>query len=247
MQYKNVYSKIHKDQFELNSSIYKKSFFGEKKEINSLNFRSNEFKDVHEGKHILFSGCSVTSGVGLLEEEIWAKLLYNKISENEKCSGYFNLGVAASSLCDQVINMFKYFNLYGNPDVIFFMLPDGGRFYSYEINSKEINHAFVEDKYIDFVFFLYSQYYFMLQSYCISNNIKLFSITYLTKTQKYFEKKFKTFYNIDFQDMTNFVFNEIEINKNLKYLDIARDNMHYGSAYHKYWANHMFNLYKRDI
>jgi hypothetical protein len=244
MKYKNVYSKVHRNQFELiNSSNYKKNFFGEEKEINSYGFRSEEFKNAHRGKHILFSGCSVTSGVGLLQEEMWAKKTYNKILEKEKCSGYFNIGIGASGLCDQVSNMFKYFNIYGNPDIIFFMIPDGGRFYHYEESSDQISHSFIEDEYKNFIFFLYTQYYLMLESYCKSNNIKLFSFSYVSKTQKYFEKKFKTFYSIDFKDMTDFVFNYAENNRGTNYLTKARDDMHYGVAYHEYWANFIYNTY----
>jgi hypothetical protein len=248
MKYKNVYSKVHRNQFELiNSSNYRKNFFGEEKEINSHGFRSEEFKNAHQGKHILFSGCSVTSGVGLLQEEMWAKKTYNKISEKEECSGYFNIGIGASGLCDQVSNMFKYFNTYGNPDVIFFMIPDEGRFYHYKKSSDQISHSFIEDEYKNFMLFIYSQYYMMLESYCKSNNIKLFSTSYVTNTQNYFKQRFKTFYPIDSQSLYNFVFNKIEKNKELKYLEKARDNMHYGSAYHEYWADHFFNLYKKDI
>ena len=69
MKIKKTHSLIYGDFFELLSKPnYQNTFFGDEKEINSKNFRSNEFIKKHEGKHILFSGCSVTSGVGLFEE-----------------------------------------------------------------------------------------------------------------------------------------------------------------------------------
>ena len=37
-------------------------------ELNSLNFRSDEFVTKHSGKHILFSGCSFVNGDGLENE-----------------------------------------------------------------------------------------------------------------------------------------------------------------------------------
>jgi hypothetical protein len=246
MKYNVINSEVNSNLLKLiNISNYKKNFFGEEKEINSLGFRSDEFKKNHDGKHILFSGCSVTSGVGLLQEEIWPKIVYNKISNEINCSGYFNLGVSASGLCDQIINIFRYFKIYKKPDIIFLMIPDEARFYYYEKKDNTFHHSFVEDK--NFMLFIYSQYYMMLESYCKSNNIKLFSTSYVTNTQNYFKQRFETFYPIDSQSLYNFVFNKIEKNKELKYLEKARDNMHYGSAYHEYWADHIFNLYKKDI
>ena len=46
------------------------------KELNSSWFRCDDFKDKHEGVHVLFSGDSVTFGVGLTIVETWADLVY---------------------------------------------------------------------------------------------------------------------------------------------------------------------------
>ena len=104
--------------------------------INSDFFRSDEFKTAHDGKHILFSGCSVTYGVGLYTKELWSHLLYNKIKNKEKVSGYYNLGTPGTGVFDIVFNIFKYIKNYGNPDVIFIDLPDLSRFYAL-INSSD--------------------------------------------------------------------------------------------------------------
>jgi hypothetical protein len=200
MKVKEIHAPIYGKTFNLLSKPnYTETFFGDNKEINSLNFRSDEFKNQHDGLHIIFSGCSVTRGVGLLKEELWTKKVYDKICEEIKCSGYFNLGISATGVCDQVINMFKYFNLYGNPDVIFFMMPDNGRFYNYNKQLNTIHNVFVEDEEKDTILFIYQQYYMMLETYCKSNNIKLFSFTYMPRIQQYFNEYFKTFYKIDYK------------------------------------------------
>ena len=101
------------------------------KEKNLLLFRCDEFKKEQDGKHVLFTGCSVTQGVGLELEEVWAHKLYTKISENEKVSGYYNLGVPASGIFFIVSNLFKYFNSYGtiNPRANkFYQKPDKIKF-----------------------------------------------------------------------------------------------------------------------
>jgi hypothetical protein len=243
MKITDSYSLVNDDPFKLvNKGIHYQNFFGEKKEINSSGFRSDEFINKHEGTHILFSGCSVTSGTGLLEEEIWTKILYNKIYKEANCSGYFNLGIPASGLCDQVINMFKYFNSFGNPDFIFYMIPDSGRFYS---GKKEFRNCFFSKEDEDLILFLYKQYYMMLESYCKTNNIKLFSFTYIADIQHNFKNNFKTFKSIDMDDLYNFVFVKNKEKNNL-YTETARDNMHFGTAYHEYWSNFIYEIYKNN-
>jgi hypothetical protein len=98
--------------------------------VNSLLFRSDEFTKNHDGKHILFSGCSNTYGFSLYNHEIWPWLLYNKIKEKEKVSGYYNLAIPGTGAFSMVSDIFKYINNYSKPDVIFINLPLLSRFYS---------------------------------------------------------------------------------------------------------------------
>lgn len=104
--------------------------------VNSLLFRSDQFTKNHDGKHILFSGCSNTYGYSLYNKEIWPWLLYNKIKEKEKVSGYYNLAIPGTGVFEIVTNIFKYINKYTKPDVIFINLPHAARFYSLLSKSK---------------------------------------------------------------------------------------------------------------
>lgn len=222
----------------------KPSWFLDK--LNSNGYRCENFTKNHNGKHILFSGCSVTWGSGLLLDEIWSKILYEKIQLKEKCSGYFNLAIPGTGIPDQVINIFKYCKEYGNPEYIFIALPDLSRFYFYD-KEKDIfyNSFYSEDKSINFVKLFVYQYYFMLDQYCTSNNIKLLSFTYNYPTNKensfnfLFKNKFKTFHNIDINVLLEYVYN----NKNNEYYELARDKEHYGTSYHEYWANFIYSKY----
>ncbi len=107
-------------------------------QVNSLLFRSDEFKKEHEGKHILFSGCSNSYGVGLYNNEIWPWIVYNKIKEKEKVSGYYNLAITGIGTFNIVADIFKYIDTYSKPDTIFINLPNLSRFYSMPIYKDRV-------------------------------------------------------------------------------------------------------------
>jgi hypothetical protein len=228
-----------------------------KKEINKDGFRSDNFISHHDGKHFLFAGCSHTWGYGLSIEEVWSKKLYNMLSNEQKCSGFFNLGVTSEGIITQVFNIFKYCSLYGNPTAIFFNIPDLGRFYYYDKDKKNFyNAAYYDDGVIETLNLLSYQYYFMLNQYCLQNNIQLYSFSWVNSKDNNFVanknkiinidvlKDFKTFYNIKEKEVLGFVFDYKEKNKNMNFLEVARDGDHLGIAYHEYWSNFIFEKYK---
>jgi hypothetical protein len=222
---------------------------------NSMNFRSDEFKTHHDRKHIVFSGCSVTEGSGLNIEETWSYKLYEKISKKEQCSGYFNLGVSGSSITNEIITLFKYFNTYGNPDVIFINFPDFYRFYAYSVEYDVVSDAAYDYNSEPLLKIMAYEYYFMLEQYCKTNNIKLFSFTWMPKDLEldgylltgngsdYPLEKFNTFYKINEQEIILWVDEYIKNNKNINNLEFARDNEHYGIAYHEYWSDFIYKKY----
>lgn len=211
----------------------------EKKEFNSLNFRSSEFLKNHNGlKHIVFTGCSMTYGLGLKQEEIWSKLLFNKIKEKEELSGYFNLASPGTSIIDQIINLFKYFKVYGNPNIIFFNMPDLLRFYMFDSENKNIVDAVYKEDSKPVLSYLCSSMYLMLEQYCNSNNIVLMSFSWSENFNNF--QNFKSFYNLNLDEMYNFVYDY----KDNDFSEIARDGKHLGTAYNIYWANIMYNIYE---
>lgn len=226
-----------------------------KEEVNEQMFRSDRFIKNHDKFHVVFSGCSNTWGTGILKEELWTYRLYNLISQNKECSGYFNLGIIGSSTASIIINLFKYFKLYGNPDLIFINFPDLLRFFCYdEVNEKYYDAFYKKDsqKILNLINF---NYYFMLEEYCKSNNIQLYSFSWTGAKQRFlfshevlenpFEL-FKTYYKIDSEDMYYNLRKEKDLDKNNKYLEFARDRMHPGTSFHKYWSNFIYNEYKKN-
>ena len=214
-------------------------------DLNSSMFRCDEFKKDHSEKHILFSGDSYTWGTGLLKNEVWSKVLYDKISSDEKCSGYFNLGFPGSSIINQIFDMFKYFRSYGNPDLIFFNLTELSRFYSLE-NDKNIYNARFDFKSPNIIEIISYQYYFLLEQYCISNNIKLYSFSWKHDHEFNDIKSIKTFHAYQMPEMISAAIKYIEKNSDKKYLEYARDNKHLGLAYHNFWAEFIYERYIND-
>jgi hypothetical protein len=235
---------------------------------NSSAFRCEEFTREHEGKHILFTGCSVTFGVGLELKEIWAHKLYSKISKKEKVSGYYNLGVPGTGLFFIVSNLFKYFNNYGNPDVIFLNLPDLLRFYNVQDFDEEMERPYVFKDLVDILskkvyhdqnweseqggsFFATwvncYDYLIMLESYCKTNNIKLFIFTYAASTNETLSKlDLQSFYDIDPTKIIDMLIEYAADNKIDKYFLTARDGAHEGHGLHTRWAEKMFDLYTEE-
>lgn len=232
--------------------------------INSYSYRCDEFTTNHKGKHVLFSGCSNTYGVGLKKEEVWAYKVYNKINETEGSSGYFNIGLGGNNIINCILNIFKYCKKFGNPDLIFINLPSQNRFFNFNENEKQ--YRVVENLGLSKIHHIekltFYNYYLMLEQYCSSNNIKLFSFTWDNYDQHFLNKNinkiyesvsivfknynFKTFYYINEKEMLNDLF-LLKQKDNNKFFDIARDNMHRGTGAHTYWSNFIYNKYLEKL
>lgn len=249
------FDKIESSPFNLYQNRLKKVSVGLKaEELNSLNFRCDEFKKNHNGKHILFSGCSNTWGVGLLKEETWAYKTYNLISKENLCSGYYNLALQGTSMQSQIFNLFKYFKQYGNPDIIFINFPDLLRFHGYYDKAKMFFDAFYKPESKEIFKLMSFQYYFMLDQYCKTNNIQLYSFSWITAPQKTPMghpvlkiplDSFDSYYDISIKDLRSYVKQQ----KNNFVNDIpffwARDEEHPGTIYQDYWTNFIYKEYKK--
>lgn len=231
-------------------------------EINSFGYRSDEFKRDHDGMHILFNGCSQTFGTGLIKDEMWTTKIMNNISYKNKVSGNFNISYLARGPHNIINETIKYCKLYGNPNIIFILFPDQYRFFGPLNNSDKI-HQYVfldknaikdKDHHIDEVnrsfwhnVFIntFGWQYRMLEIYCKDNNIKLVSSSWnnwLYDALKEFN--FSTFHNMfEGDDFGKELFDYKENNKDKKFLDVARDNCHFGSAWHHAFYKKMWEFY----
>ncbi len=90
-------------------------------ENNSNGFRS---KKELEKTPLLFAGCSVTYGVGVSIENIWATQVAKLLNLD-----HTNIGKSGASTGHIVNSIFKYVETYGNPEYLFCLFPDYKRFY----------------------------------------------------------------------------------------------------------------------
>jgi hypothetical protein len=242
---------------------------------NSDGFRSDEFTKDHDGLHIVFSGCSETEGVGDNIEKAWSHILYNQISKDRKCSGFFNLAKSGWGYSKIIPNLMIYFKKYGTPDYLFILLPNCQRkirfdenknlfFYWQKYPNIKRDKEFIKlrknisqkehtstnyEYYEDFINFLYEWKTFV--EFCKTNKIKMF---------------FGAWDNIDRENLSKLCIFDNYINvksesmlATKKYKDIlssslSEDNYfltkrdgHSGSLYHLLWADQFYDEYRRNL
>ena len=246
-------------------------------ETNSYGCRSEEFISSHDGLHVLFTGCSVTYGDGLYVEETWPKLVSDKINENVKTSGYFNLAAPGTSISYATMMIYRYIEEFGKPDIIFFNMPTAGRFFSVEEDpktrkidvvisvdspgSKMPEHSLALSSAIHF------EMYHMLEKYCKESNIRLISFSWhqleKNKVPRFATpllfRSFDTFVDIfDAYSFDRYINHYVD--KNLPELLIpqiwnemkvpnlmARDHRHPGIIHQSFYANAALNLFDKDL
>lgn len=133
--------------------------------LNSFGLRSDEFTNEHNGKHILFAGCSNTVGDSFYNDLIWPKKLYDMLSKEEKTSGYYNVGVCGASISEIISQVNNYIDKFGSPDLIFINLPNLERESEQKVDLRESMK------------FIYTQYS-LLEKYCRTNGTLLISFSW---------------------------------------------------------------------
>jgi hypothetical protein len=223
--------------------------------VNSKNYRSDEFTSTHSGLHILFAGCSHALGVGLADNERWSQILYDKINSESSCSGYFNIARSGSSIKGSIINIFKYFEEYEKPDLIFFGVPEINRSITFLTNSNAYLDVTYENniKYLDNadLYFDSYHYYKMLELFCKGLGIKLISFDSDIQAPDEFGVKsnftnFDTYHDLVRQDAVDYMYEYSEKNKG-RFDMKARDTLHYGVAVNSFIAERLYKIYEAKI
>ena len=225
--------------------------------LNSNLQRCDEFTKSHDGKHILFAGCSETFGVGNVLEDVWAYKLYQKISSTEKTSGYFNIGLPGGTISEILAQIYKYFMEFGYPDVLFINFPDHHRELSRILDDihKKKGKDFKTDIDQDYVATTIAQSYTMLVSLCRENGVKVFpfswELDYLRDGYELIDprQKISGLLKISEDDLVlhcEKFSSENENDKMNKFFLTALDGDHSGIAVHDFWYNEMYKYYKED-
>jgi len=251
-KFDHLYSNIPFSKLDISSLKNQERFINNNvdtilQEFNKNNYRCDDFVINHNGKHILFTGDSYAFGCGVSIEQTWTKIIYNEISKNEKCSGYFNLGVIGNSISNCYADIFKYCRTYGNPDIIFVSLSDTPKFYCYDKDANFITDAVYNEESYEVFSVIQYQMYLMLDQYCKTNNIKLITVSPVDVDKSLGKlvlgneiEQFDSFIRLNKDSAEKYMKNFIKEN-NIEYF--AKDTYHMGYAFHKYLAKKMIEKY----
>jgi hypothetical protein len=230
--------------------------------LNSDGLRSDEFTSKHDGKHVLFAGCSVTAGEGLLLEHTWAYKVYQELAQTEKLSGYFNIAFPGASIAEIISQIFRYINLYGNPSTIFVNFPDPDREYYYasamDFRKSDSVHGIddpmklVDTKQIDSLVFAL---YLALNVYCRAQGVTLIATTWAslewrTDLEHYSGDVRESLLGLDLTNQESAIEAhcqnyelEYKHSKYKKFFRDALDEDHQGLAIHDYYSKYFMNRY----
>lgn len=222
-------------------------------EFNSAGYRCDEFTSIHEEKHIVFMGCSETQGCNQGLDETWAYILYNKILEKEKLSGYFNIAVIGDSILRQVFSLFNYIEKYGKPKEIYFLAPDALRtlfyatknftFVAHNLDYPRPGEHFEKNELLN-AFFQNVLHLKSLEEFCKNSDIKLIWSTWSEVYEDIFENLgFKNFFNLNMKNVDDYIIENYDkyanSNKSLQY-NLRKSDGHRGLIFHRYWAEKFY-------
>lgn len=219
--------------------------------LNGHGLRSDNFTKKHDGKHVVFAGCSITAGEGLPLEFTWPKIIYNKLSKHEKLSGYFNVAQPGATPIDTIHQVITYCGEFGNPDVIFINLPDIDREKRYlKLGAEHIQ----EETSVATGMQVYG-YYSRLINFCKARNIVLVPFTWdnievKTRTKILdLRREFPGLGYVTGDDINPHVFNfktSYPDHPLKKYFYVALDETHPGIAVHDYYAKLAYDMYEEN-
>jgi hypothetical protein len=249
----------HAKQFPINKSyeLVDDSFMQDLREkkiltLNKNGFRCDDFLIQNDKNVVLTGGCSVTFGVGLLDNETWPKILNDLL--DTKTTSVYNISKPGWSLFDIVYNIFIYLHNFQKPKAIFLLLPDLYRSYGYSFITNQtgvyvLNKKFKEDDLKNEIMMSNLRhalnYLTILEEYCSSNKIQLSYTSWESQDSigTYLKSLENYIYN-NSTDRDSHINEFSKNNQNMSSLIVARDHKHPGLAFQSYYANLFYSLYK---
>ena len=222
-------------------------------------FRSDNFTNVHNSRHILFAGCSETEGQGGNLGDAWGKILLDKINQSQKTSGYYSIAKAGYGWQKVIAQLRVYIDRYGKPDNLFIILPNMGR--SIEWSKEQSNwyarqeHPnFYSDNKMEFeeniyagklspekykkIFLDFVISWRLFEDFCNASGIKLLWGTW-SEIDNYNVGKLRLFKNFVSLNQEDLLQNIDRYRKDAKLIDgdIKKRDGHHGRLFHEYWAD----------
>jgi hypothetical protein len=232
---------------------------------NSDSYRSDKFTSNHDGKHVLFMGCSETEGLGSEYDTVWSKIVYDELSKHNKMSGYFNMGKAGFGWQKIISNFIQYKNRYGKPEYLFVLMPNIGRRFFWNPNEEKWDYIQSDNEVGQknnndpnklltvkahreyFINFCIGVKFF--EEYCKEAGIKLYWTTWNDLENDNFALA-NCFQNLFLVNEKNEFENFIEKNRpglKLNKYDLNRRDGHHGVLYHQYWAEKFLEKIGKEL
>jgi len=218
------------------NNLYRPEDFSYK--FNEHGFRCNSFENIKENG-IIYIGCSHTEGQGLPVTDTWAYKLHQKFNDIP----YYNLAKSGTGIDFISKTLYHYISIF-KPKYIFLQCPDYYRRDFIFKNKSESRFTITS--------ILKDNDLFLDKSYSIdkfAESLKIIDlIAQLHNSQVIFCPLFKYISIVARKiskdnDFKNFIF----INVEMKIIDYARDNFHYGLKSHENFANDLYNKLNLDI
>jgi hypothetical protein len=192
--------------------------------------------------------------------------LYDLLSKEEKCSGFFNLSRSGWGWSRIITNALVYFKKYGYPDTYFIMLPNHQRKFLYSGNenpwaywqkypkvymmknpdkANDPDWATDPKEHLeDFVYFLISWKIF--NELCIQKNIKLIFSSWDSIDKENISRlatfdNFVDIKNNKAEDYAKIYYKDHEIKKD----DYMKRDHHAGRVLHHFWADEFYKKYQQ--
>jgi len=226
--------------------------------LNSDGLRCDEFSDSHDKLHILFAGCSITFGDGLPIDLTWSKMVYKSISKQVPTSGYYNVAGPGFNHLDIYYQVFKYIELYGNPEYIFINFPDLERSIDSGIPIESLHSVIIpmhnaliqyaETNNIKLIMFSWDIHSFKGGAY-LDQNPNFNDVFYQSPWLDPRQQTNNTLYQFAEKELQAHMMTFIKINKNNKFAKFmlrAFDIVHPGIAEHDFYYNFAYNIW-RDL
>jgi hypothetical protein len=205
---------------------------------NSYGLRSDEFISHIDGddSHVLFAGCSMTFGDGVLLEHLWAHKLYNRLNEDKKLSGYFNIARNGATLAEIFMQTINYVKLFGVPSKIFMLLPENIR----DMDNGNTASQYFTDK-------LIKSLYNALLLICKPYNSKIYMTTWdvlSIEKQNYIFTGEENFYEYSHMQKAKHAFAYVEEHRGSRFEKFflnAMDLSHPGISEQDFYYHFMFD------
>lgn len=206
---------------------------------NQYGHRSVEIEELGDN-YILATGCSITEGVALAYEDVWAHIVAKHIGCN-----FYNLAVGGSGpyvVCRNIIQFLSSKTLHKFPSAIVIQWPFFARFFRVHMGThlEHLSPASVDSR----------EYYDMLLKNNDAFYINIFerrnllyflmNIGYKGKIVEMFDQN-----TIELQEINTYPDHNIHLDQFIapRNIDYARDLAHPGSKTHKLFANRILKFF----